>query len=266
MNWLRFLHQGQPRRGVLLGAWGDPAAEVLLHDGDDTLAPPAATEQRLPLAALTLLQPVRRPGQIIGLWNNFRAAAEKNGWAQPAEPLYFLKSPHSLLAPGGVIAAPPAAVGRVAYEGELAVVIGRRAHAVPLEQAASHMAGFCCANDVTALELLHRDASFAQWARAKSLPGFCPLGPLLVPQVDVATAEVVTRVGGRERQRFALSDMFFSPTELVARLSQDLVLEAGDIILCGTSVGVLPMKPGAVVEVEISGLGVLSAQFGLPAD
>ena len=262
MNWLRFLHEGHPRRGELLGAWGAEDARVALHAGDDPLAPPAPTGEVLPLAGLALLPPVRAPGKIVGLWNNFRAAAQKNGWAEPAEPLYFLKSPGSLLAPGGTIPLPPPQVGRVAYEGELAVVIGRRARAVAAADAPAHIAGYCCANDVTALELLQRDPSFPQWTRAKSFDGFCPLGPLLATAFDPAAAELVTRVGGRERQRYPLADMFFPPAELVARISLDLTLEPGDVILCGTSLGVLPMKPPVRVEVAIDGLGVLAADFG----
>jgi 2-keto-4-pentenoate hydratase/2-oxohepta-3-ene-1,7-dioic acid hydratase in catechol pathway len=265
MNWLRFLHEGAPRRGELLGAFGDADARVALHDGDDPLAPPAPSGATLPLAGLALLPPVRRPGQIVGLWNNFRAAAQKNGWAEPAEPLYFLKSPHSLLAPGGAIPVPPPEVGRVAYEGELALVIGRRAQAVAAADAPAHIAGWCCANDVTALELLQRDPSFPQWTRAKSFPGFCPLGPLLATAFDPAAAEVVVRVGGRERQRYPLADMIFPPAELVARISRDTTLEPGDVILCGTSLGVLPMRPPCRVEVEIAGLGVLASDFGTPA-
>jgi len=196
------------------------------------------------------------------LWNNFRAAAEKNGWAHPVEPLYFLKSPGSLAAHCQPIAVPANYQGRVVYEGELVVVIGKTTRSVDVQGAASHIFGYSCGNDLTALELLHSDASFAQWTRAKSFDGFAALGPVIETDFDPATAQLRTLVGGRERQNYALSDMFFSPLEIVSRISQDMTLEAGDIIYCGTSLGVLPMKAGTTVEVVIDGIGTLANLYG----
>ena len=198
---------------------------------------------------------------VIGLWNNFRAAAEKNGWAEPAEPLWFLKATSSVVGHGAAIPAPTGYNGRVAYEGELAVVIGRRARAIAPADAAAHIFGYTCANDVTAIELLQRDPSFPQWARAKSFDGFGAIGPVVETGFDVAGATLRTLVGGRERQNYALADMFFAPHDLVSRLSFDMTLEPGDVILCGTSLGVLPMKAGSVVEVGIDGIGVLRNVF-----
>jgi 2-keto-4-pentenoate hydratase/2-oxohepta-3-ene-1,7-dioic acid hydratase in catechol pathway len=233
---------------------------VHVHGGE-LFGQPRPTGERLPLAALRWLPPCQ-PGKIVGLWNNFRAAAARNGWAEPAEPLYFLKSPASAAGHEQAIPAPPPEVGRVAYEGELAVVIGRRARAVARDQAAGCIFGYTCANDVTAIELLQRDASFAQWTRAKSFDGFGAFGPWIDTAFDPAGATLLTRVGGRERQNYALADMFFAPAELVWRISQDMTLDSGDVILCGTSLGVLPMKPGSCVEVEITGLGTLRNRFG----
>jgi 2-keto-4-pentenoate hydratase/2-oxohepta-3-ene-1,7-dioic acid hydratase in catechol pathway len=254
MRWTRFLHHGRPTLGRVEGD------ELLVHTGD-LFADPQPTGERLPLAGLAWLPPCV-PGQIVGLWNNFRAAAEKNGWAAPAEPLYFLKSPHCAVGQEAVIPAPPPEVGRVFYEGELAVVVGRRAQAVSPAQARDHIFGYACANDVTAIELLHRDASFPQWTRAKSFDGFGAFGPWIETAFDPAAATLRTLVGGRERQNYALADMFFAPDELVWRLSQDMTLEPGDLILCGTSLGALPMKPGTTVEVVIDGLGTLRNVFG----
>ena len=152
--------------------------------------------------------------------------------------------------------------GRVAYEGELAVVIGRRTRAVPLADAPAHIFGYTCANDVTALELLQRDPAFPQWARAKSFDGFGALGPVIETAFDPSAATLRTLVGGRERQHYPLADMFFGPAELVSRLSHDMTLEPGDVILCGTSLGVLPMKPGTRVEVVIDGIGTLANVYG----
>ena len=171
MQWMRFNHQGQPTLGLLQGD------RVQVHQGS-LFDAPQPTGELLALADIApgAWLPPCTPGKIIGLWNNFRAAAEKNGWATPAEPLYFLKSPSSAAAHEQAIPAAPAEAGRVAYEGELAVVIGRRAQRIAREEAAGCIFGYTCANDVTAIELLFRDASFPQWTRAKSLPGFGAFG------------------------------------------------------------------------------------------
>lgn len=254
MKWLRFRHADAEHLGRLDGD------TVQVHDGDlSTAFEP--TGQQLALADVTVLPPCR-PGKIIGLWNNFRAAAVKNNWAEPAEPLYFLKSPGSVVAHDAPIPVPVAYDGRVAYEGELAIVIGRTTRAVPADGAAACILGYTCANDVTAMELLNRDPSFPQWARAKSFDGFGALGPVIETEFDAAGVTLRTLVGGRERQNYALGDMFFPPLELVSRLSHDMTLEPGDVILCGTSLGVLPMKPGTTVEVVIDGIGTLRNVYG----
>ncbi len=251
------MHEGRAALGRIEGD------EIVVHQGD-LFAGPQATGARIALAALpdSAWLPPCEPGQIIGLWNNFRAAAARNGWAAPAEPLVFLKSPGSATGHAQPIPAPPPEVGRVFYEGELAVVIGRSAHRVAPEQASAHIFGYACANDVTALELLQRDPAFPQWTRAKSFPGFGAFGPWIETDFNPATATLRTLVGGRERQSSALSDMFFAPAELVSRLSQDMLLLPGDVILCGTPPGALPMRPGTTVEVVIDGIGRLRNVFG----
>ncbi len=255
MKWLRFRSpDGADAFGVLEGA------EVLVHEGS-LFGDARPTGARVRVADVAWLMPCV-PGKIIGLWNNFRAAAEKNGWAVPAEPLYFLKAASSAAAHGQPIPVPIGYDGRVAYEGELAIVIGKRARAVSVGDAASHIFGYTCANDVTALELIGRDPSFPQWARAKSFDGFGPFGPVIETSFDASSAVLRTRVGGRERQNYALSDMIFSPAELVSRVSFDMTLWPGDLILCGTSLGVLPVKAGTEVEVEIEGIGVLRNLYG----
>lgn len=254
MKWMRCRHQGRELFGVLEGD------DLLVHEGD-LFGEHHGTGERVPVAGVEWLTPCRI-GTMLALWNNFRAAAEKNGWMVPAEPLYFVKTPNSHAAHGQAIAAPPAEVGRVAYEGELAIVIGRQAHRVGVDQAAAHILGYACANDLTAIELLNRDPAFPQWTRAKGFDGFGVLGPVIETDFDVASASVRTLVGGRERQNYPLADMIFPPHELVSRLSQDMTLEPGDVILCGTSLGVLPMKPGTTVEVEIDGIGRLVNTYG----
>jgi 2-keto-4-pentenoate hydratase/2-oxohepta-3-ene-1,7-dioic acid hydratase in catechol pathway len=254
MKWIRGRLDGREGWGSVEGD------DVLLHEGS-LFDHPRPTGERWPLDRVQLHMPCQ-PRTMLGLWNNFQALAEKNGWAHPAEPLYFLKAPGSWTGPGADIPAPAPEVGRIAYEGELAVVIGRHTRRVTVDEAAAHIFGYTCANDVTAMELLNRDASFAQWTRAKGFDGFGAFGPVIETDFDLSAAVLRTRVGGRERQNYALADMIFKPAELVSRISQDLTLEPGDVILCGTSLGVLPMKPGTEVEVEIDGIGVLRNRFG----
>ena len=256
MKWMRFGRQGVTGFGTLDGE------TVRVYEGDMFDAP-RATGQRWPAAELQWLAPCR-PGKIVGLWNNYRAAAAKHGWSQPGEPLYFLKAGSSASAHLAPIQAPSSYDGRVTYEGELGIVIGRRAQRVDLRSAAAHVFGYTCANDVTALDLLQRDPSFAQWSRAKSYDGFAPFGPVIESDFDPARGALRTLVNGRERQNYRLDDMFFPALELVSRLSHDMTLEPGDLILCGTSLGVLPMKPGSVVEVVVDGIGTLRNVYAAP--
>ena len=254
MKWLRYAHAGQVGFGLLEGD------VIRVHRGE-LFGEHAPTGEQLALPDVALLPPCE-PRTVVGLWNNFHALAQKNGWTPPAEPLYFLKAPGSLAGPGSTTPAAAEALGRVAFEVELAIVIGRPTHAVSIEAAPQHIAGYTCANDITAIELLHRDATFAQWTRAKGLPGFGVFGPVIETDFDHTQATLRTRVGGRERQHYALSDMIVSPAALVSLISQDIALLPGDLILCGTSLGVLPMKPGTEVEVEIDGIGVLQHRYG----
>ena len=253
MKWLRFSHDGKTGFGTLDGDG------VLVYTGDmfGTCAP---TGDRIGTGHIEWLTPCR-PSKMIGLWNNFRAAADKNGWAIPNEPLYFLKAENSFCAHRQPIVAPHSYDGRVMYEGELALVIGRTARRVSEADAPAHIFGYACANDVTAVELIQRDPSFPQWARAKSFDTFGVFGPVIETDFDPALGEVLTLLNGRERQRYALSDMIFSPARLVFLLSQDMTLNPGDVILCGTSLGVLPMKPGTGVDVTIEGIGTLSNEY-----
>jgi 2-keto-4-pentenoate hydratase/2-oxohepta-3-ene-1,7-dioic acid hydratase in catechol pathway len=254
MKWMRFLVNGRERLGVLEGD------TVHVHEGS-MFSDARPTGEQFAVDGIEWMLPCV-PGKMLALWNNFHAAADKNGWAVPTEPLYFVKTPNSFAAHRQPVAAVPAEVGRVAYEGELAIVIGRRTRRVAVDEAASHIFGYTCANDLTAIELLQRDPSFPQWTRAKGFDGFGVIGPVIDTTFSLETASVRTLVGGRERQNYPLADMIFKPHELVSRLSHDMTLEPGDVILCGTSLGVLPMKAGTQVEVEIDGIGRLINTYG----
>jgi 2-keto-4-pentenoate hydratase/2-oxohepta-3-ene-1,7-dioic acid hydratase in catechol pathway len=251
--WVRFAHAGGEDFGTLEGD------RVRVHRGD-MLGDAAATGESLPLAAVRLLTPVR-PGKFIGLWNNFRELATKLGQAIPTEPLYFLKAPNAYLDPEGVIAAPAHYDGKVVYEGELGVVIGRACRGVDEAAAAAAIFGYTCVNDVTALDAFGGDAAFSQWTRAKGFDGFGPFGPVIATGLDWSQLRVRTLLNGRERQNYPASDMILPPARIVSLISREMTLMPGDLIACGTSVGVLPMRSGMTVEVAIDGIGVLRNTF-----
>lgn len=250
--WVRFRRGGTTALGTLEGE------QVRLFQGD-MFAGAEPTDTVYPLAEVTLLMPVV-PTKVIAMWNNFHALARKLGLPDPAEPLYLIKSPNSYLDPGGTIRA-PAQGGKVVFEGELGIVIGKACKEVPEHRALDHVWGYTCANDVTVADILHRDASFAQWVRAKGFDTFCPFGPAVATGLAPGQLVVRTTLNGEVRQEYPISDMRFSVPQLVSLISQDMTLLPGDIILCGTSVGVGSMKPGSLVEVEIEGIGKLSNRF-----
>ena len=256
MKWLRFRHAGKVGFGVLDGATGD---RVAVHEGD-MFGENRATGEMLDVATIEWLTP-SVPGTLICIWNNFHAAAEKNGWAIPPEPLYLLKGTNAHCAHRQPIMAPTSYDGRVVYEGELAIVIGRIAKNVSEADAPAHIFGYSCANDVTALEIIQRDPSFQQWVRAKSFDTFGVFGPVIETDFNPDGAELVTLLNGRERQRYPLADMIVKPAQLVSRISRDMTLSPGDVIMCGTSLGVMPMKPGSSVEVVIEGIGTLNNEY-----
>ncbi|RZJ26454.1 MAG: FAA hydrolase family protein [Haliea sp.] len=251
-HWVRFTDGDAVRFGTLEGD------RVRLCKGD-MFAKPVPTDTLLPLAQVTLLTPVQ-PTKVLALWNNFHALGAKLNLPVPAEPLYLIKSPNSYLAPGGTIRK-PACEGKVVFEGELGIVIGKTCSRVAERHALDHVFGYTCANDVTMADILHRDGSFPQWVRAKGFDTFCPFGPSVATGLDPESLVVRTLLNGEVRQDFPISDMRFRVPTLVSLISQDMTLYPGDIILCGTSVGVGSMKPGSSIEVEIAGIGRLSNRY-----
>ena len=251
-QWVRFQEGDTVRFGTLEGervrVWHGNMFEYPQR-GDRTIA----------LADLRLLTPVQ-PTKVIALSNNFKALGAKLNLAEPAEPLYLVKTPNSYLEPGGTIRHPGGGA-KVVFEGELGIVIGKTCKQVAERDAMAHVFGFTCANDVTVADILNRDASFAQWVRAKGFDTFCPFGPAVASGLDPEKLRVRTLLDGEVRQDYPVSDMRFSVAQLVSLISQDMSLLPGDIILCGTSVGVGSMKPGSTVEVEIAGIGRLSNRF-----
>ena len=252
-SWVRFRH-GQ---AIVFGESDGERVTPCIGSPFDRYAPSAAA---LPLAGLPLLVPCQ-PGKFIGLWNNLRSRAEHEGWTRPEHPLYFIKTDNVIAAPGDAIRRPRHYDGPVVFEGELGIVIGRHCSDIEAADADAFILGYTCVNDVTARGILKADPSFPQWSRAKSFDTFGPFGPQIVTGLDPEALVVRTRVNGVLQQDYPVSDMFFGPREIVARLSRDMTLAPGDLIACGTGLGAGPMASGDLVEVEIPGIGILANRF-----
>jgi len=256
-QWITFSRGGEPGFGQVEGD------RVIVYEGE-IFDEPRRTGAEIALTDVSFDLPCR-PGKFIALWNNYHAQAARQNLAIPAEPLYFIKTPNSYCAHDHAVPSPIGYDGRVVYEGELGIVIGKRCKNPSEEEAGQAIFGFTCINDITALDLIAKDPSFAQWTRAKCFDGFGVIGPVIATGLDWKSLNVRTLLNGRERQNYPCSDMIFSPEKLVCALGQDMTLEPGDVIACGTSLGVLPMKPGAVVEVHIEGIGTLRNTYGVSA-
>lgn len=251
-HWVRFNQSGEVRFGTLDGD------RIRVHAGD-MFNHPTPTSNYVDVREAKLLAPVL-PGKAVALWNNFHALGKKIGQPAPAEPLYFIKPSNTYLDPEGTIRKPQQE-GKVVFEGELGIVIGTRATCVSEDAALSYVFGYTCLNDVTHADILNRDSSFAQWTRSKGFDTFCPIGPVIATGLDPATLTVRTVLNGDVRQDYPIADMVFSAAQLVSRISHDMTLEPGDMILCGTSVGVGSMKPGSTIEIDIAGIGKLVNRF-----
>ena len=206
--------------------------------------------------AFTLESPCT-PSKIVALWNNFHALRTKLGKPAPTHPLFLVKPGTCVVGPDEPIRRPGGYAGKIAYEGELGIVIGKICKDISPDVAGDHIFGFTCVNDVTASEVLNENVDFAQWCRSKGYDTFGCVGPVITTGWDWRQARVITRLDGVERQNYPLSDMIIPPEELVSRLSHDMTLLPGDVIACGTSLGVGSMKEGSSVEVFIEGIGSL---------
>ncbi len=257
-NWVRCRHDGRDRLGTL------DEGRIEFHDGD-LFDAPAATGERVALADVELLAPFA-PNSILALWNNFHERAEAEGQTIPATPLYFMKPVTSVIAPGATIYRPRGHAGRVIFEAELGIVIGRECRDIAVEQADDHIFGYTCVNDVTAIEFLFEDKAFQQWTRSKGFDTFTPLGPCINTDIDPAPLRVLAILNGETRQDYPVGDMIFSPQQIVAMISSYQTLVPGDLICCGTSVGARTMKPGSEIEISIPGIGSLVNSFDDHAD
>ena len=196
-----------------------------------------------------------RPSKIVCIGRNYLAHARELGNEMPERPLLFLKPPSALIASGEAIRLPRASQ-QVEHEGEIGVVIGKRATDVLAADALGYIAGYVPMNDVTARDLQRADG---QWTRGKGFDTFCPVGELVPADgIDPLTLQVVCRVNGEVRQQGKVADMAFSIPVLIEYITAVMTLEPGDLIATGTPAGVGRLTDGDVVEVEIPGLATLS--------
>ncbi len=253
MKYIKFTKSNQPCWGVL--------------DGDQVTvltAPPyeggTATEETCSYAQLeankALLAPCCSHGKVVCVGKNYYDHAMEMGDGVPEIPILFLKTANTINNPHGDISA-PSFVTRLDYEGELAMVISKKAKDVKAEDFADYVLGYTCLNDVTARDIQKSDG---QWSRGKAMDGFAPIGPFLTDEVDPDNLPIETRLNGKVVQSSNTSAFMTKTADLFAFITASMTLEPGDVVTTGTPAGIGPMVAGDVVEVEITGIGVLTNQ------
>jgi 2-keto-4-pentenoate hydratase/2-oxohepta-3-ene-1,7-dioic acid hydratase in catechol pathway len=243
LRYVRYEYRGKIAYGILDG---DSIREIrggLLSKG-------AETGTRVKLATVKLLWPCE-PTKVLAVGLNYKSHLGNR--PAPEKPELFFKPLTSLQNPDGEIIIPPGAKN-VHYEGELVIIIGKRARRVPSEKAAEYIFGYTCGNDVSERDWQRSDL---QWWRAKGSDTFAPLGPAVSVGLDYKRSRLQTRVNGEVKQSQLLSDLLFDAAAIVSFTSQYVTLEPGDVIYTGTPGTTSAMKPGDIVEIEIDGVGIL---------
>ncbi len=250
--------ESAPRWGMLTtGSEGEmvtPLADAPYRTVDAAGAYQAVADGApIPLWQVTMLPPVQ-PSKILCVGRNYAAHAAELGNTVPTSPLIFLKPPSSLIASGDEVVYPKISQ-RVDYEGELAVIIGKRCKHVAEADAQDVIFGYAVANDVTARDLQKVED---QWARAKGCDTFGPIGPWVDTDFSPSNRRIRTLVNDEVRQDSNTDLMVYSIGRVIAHITAGITLEAGDLILTGTPAGISPVQPGDVMTVEVEGLGSIS--------
>jgi 2-keto-4-pentenoate hydratase/2-oxohepta-3-ene-1,7-dioic acid hydratase in catechol pathway len=251
--------------GLLRGGGASlAAAQRALAFVEELRETPEASDLWHPLADVQLLPPILRPGKVVCVGLNYRSHLAEIGDPVPQYPILFHKAATSLVGHRQAIVLPRIS-REVDFEGELAVVIGRRGKHIAERDALSHVAGYTCANDVSANDLEFRTS---QWTSGKMLDTFCPLGPVLLTRDSVRDPGLLrlkTTLNGQTMQQACTSDMVFSVPFLISYVSALATLEPGDLLLTGTPAGIgcnrkppVFLKPGDEVSVQIEGIGTLT--------
>ncbi|MDX1512389.1 MAG: fumarylacetoacetate hydrolase family protein [Gammaproteobacteria bacterium] len=252
-HWARYRHQGTDHFGQLEG-------ESIKEYEGDMFASAKPTGGSVKLSEVELLPPVV-PSKIVALAHNSHSLIQKMGGQVPDEPMYLLKANSSLHPTGKPIRRPKAYEGKVIFEGELGLVIGKTCRDVDEDSALDYLFGCTCINDVTSIELLNKSPVMQQWVRSKAADTYGVVGPVVATDLDPDTLTIRSVLDGQERQNYSVSDFVFSPAQIISSLSGDMTLLPGDVIACGTSVGAGSMKPGSTIEITIDGIGTLSNTF-----
>jgi len=204
------------------------------------------------LSEIRLLPPCQ-PSKIVAIGINYRSHAREFKHDLPDSPLMFLKPATAVIGPGANIIYPSLS-NQVDFEGELGIVIGKKAHRIAATDAVKYVLGYTCFNDVTARDLQKRDG---QWTRAKGFDTFAAIGPWIETELDPSALKLETRLNGEIKQSGTTADLIFPVAQLVSSVSQVMTLLPGDVIASGTPGGVGPMQPGDTVEIEIEDIGTL---------
>ncbi|EGD53163.1 5-carboxymethyl-2-hydroxymuconate Delta-isomerase [Thermoanaerobacter ethanolicus JW 200] len=227
--------------------------EYGIIEGDKVIAFGSEGFYSYNLEEVKLLPPCL-PTKAICVGLNYRDHIEEMGDKEPEEPTLFIKPSTAVIGPDDFIVIPKMSE-RVDYEGELAVVIGKRAKNVSEKDALDYVLGYTIANDVTARDLQAKDG---QWTRAKSFDTFLPIGPWIVTDLDPSSLDIITYVNDEVKQKSNTRHLIFGVPKLVSFISHIMTLNPSDVILTGTPSGVGPLKPGDVVTIEIEGIGKLT--------
>jgi 2-keto-4-pentenoate hydratase/2-oxohepta-3-ene-1,7-dioic acid hydratase in catechol pathway len=256
MRYCRFQTEAGPQYGEITDRAGELWIERLLppFEEDPWTKISSGTFKPLPLNSVQLLAPVV-PRKILCIGRNYRDHAAELGSDVPKEPLLFLKPSSSIIGPGDAIRIPHQSQ-RVDFEGELAVVIGKKASHIGADQDVSqYIRGYTIVNDVTARDLQKTDD---QWARAKGFDTFCPIGPLVTDEIDPAAGIAIqTHLNGEIKQDGNTHNLIFPIDALLRYITAAITLYPGDLIPTGTPAGVAPMQPGDRVSVTIEGIETL---------
>lgn len=252
MRLVRFVVRGRAKYGLLAqntirGLQGSPFAYIKHLGSPSTLDGSTYT-----LDEVRLLTPCL-PSKIVCLGLNYRSHIEETKLPMPSVPLLFLKPSTAVIGPDDKIIL-PRGWKRIDYEGELGIVIGKKAKAVPEEKAREYILGYTCFNDVSDRPA---QAADGQWTRAKGYDTFAPIGPWIETDVDPSNLQLETYLNGELRQSVSTSDLLFGIPQLISFISGVMTLLPGDVIATGTPSGIGPLSPGDVVEVKIENIGTL---------
>ena len=256
MSLCRFQHASSTAYGLIETVSGTETITRTLTRLPETLAEfDRGDSSDIPLSTVRLLAPVL-PSKIVCIGRNYVAHAKELNHEVPTSPLIFLKPPSAVIGPGDTIKRPQYLSERVDHEGELGVVIGKRCYRPNEdEDLRSYILGYTCVNDVTARDLQNKDG---QWTRAKGFDTFCPLGPVIAPDLDPWKGVTVeTKVNGQVRQSGTTANFIFPLDVILRYITSIMTLEPGDVIATGTPAGVSPLQPGDIVEVSVEGVGTL---------